>query len=351
MPFTPGGNTGSYRFDVDLYLHYTNSAIQSASDQGQPIQTQSYEKATSYLLVETGSYTANILGGTIAYLTAFSTSSDSFCSASAVVSASLVMQITGTSFGIPFRHSENTPLYVSGQGILTNPYIPYTSSIIGSNFTITRIYVYPEVIERTPTPTPTATPTPTPSPTPTATPTETPTATPTPTGAPTFTPTPTPTNTPIPPTATPTPTPTATPTETPTPTPTETPTPTPTSLPASPTFTVTSGLYPLTGVSTGGGNITNNTGATVYIYAWYSSGGQSSGTISNISGDVAGTSLTVTGTITGMNQNFYSTQFATIASDGLSKAWNLSKNDNLGSTQLKLGYSTTIGGSITQLNP
>ena len=236
----------------------------------------------------------------------------------------------------------------------------------------------------TPTPAPTATPVPTATPAPTATPTPTPAPTATPTPAPTATPTPAPTATPTPtptpaPTATPTPAPTATPvptatpaptaTPTPTPAPTATPTPAPTATPtpaptATPTPTPTPGsvsitvddpevfVYPVTaGNGSASGTITNTSGATVYIYLVFNSGGNSSGNIGSDSGVVDGTSIPMSGTVTSSGQAIYSVTYATITDGSTGLAWSLSKQDTLSSgASLRLGYSTTIGGTIIPIN-
>jgi len=202
----------------------------------------------------------------------------------------------------------------------------------------------------TPTGTPTSTPTQTPTQTPTSTRTSTPTATPTqtPTNTLTGTPTQTPTNTP-------TNTLTGTPTQTPTNTLTGTPTNTPTA--GAITFTVTNpgpSPYPVSaGNGSASGTIKNNSGATIYVYSVFNSGGQGSGAITGDTGIVAGgVALDIPGgPITAFGQTFYSTAFKTLPSDNPSYAWSLQKNDTYSSATLALGYSTTIGGPINLLFP
>jgi hypothetical protein len=191
-------------------------------------------------------------------------------------------------------------------------------------------------------------PTPTPTPAPTATPIPAPTATPAPT------PTPVPTATPAP-TATPTPAPTATPALTATPTPTPAPTATPV---GSVILTVNnSGEFPypiLAGNGSASGTITNNSGVTIYVYSVFNSGGQNSGTINGDTGTVAGgLALNIPGgPITSFGQTFYSTNYETLISDNTSVSWNLTKNDGYSSgATLRLGYSTTVGGTINLLSP
>jgi len=200
--------------------------------------------------------------------------------------------------------------------------------------------------------TPTATPTQTPTQTPTNTPTSTSTSTPTqtPTSTLTSTPTQTPTNTQ-------TATPTSTPTNTPTSTPTRTLPPTPTNTPPAVMFTVTNpGMFPYpvsAGNGTASGTITNNSGATIYVYSVFNSGGQSSGTIMGDTGYVAGgIALDIPGgPITSTGQTFLSTNYETLPSDNTTVAWSLSKQDGYSSATLMLGYSTTPGGFINLLFP
>lgn len=110
-------------------------------------------------------------------------------------------------------------------------------------------------------------------------------------------------------------------------------------------------FYPVTaGNGSASGTIRNTLGVTIFIYLIFNSGGNTSGSCSSDSGDVNGLALNLTGTITGAGQNFYSSNYYTLA-NGVTKAWTLSKQDGLSSgASLKLGYSTTVGGSITPIN-
>jgi hypothetical protein len=110
--------------------------------------------------------------------------------------------------------------------------------------------------------------------------------------------------------------------------------------------------YPVTtGNASSSGTISNTTGATVYVYIVFNSGGSSSGTIGSDSGVINGTSIAMSGTVTSSGQTIYSATYATIANGSTGLAWSLSKQDGItnGST-LKLGYSTTVGGAITLIN-
>lgn len=112
--------------------------------------------------------------------------------------------------------------------------------------------------------------------------------------------------------------------------------------------------YPITaGNGSASGTLTNNSGSTIYVYAWFNSGGISSGNINGDGGSFSGgVALTIpTGPITASGQDWYSTNYETILSDNISKNWALSKQDGLSSgPTLKLGYSTTIGGTKIPLN-
>jgi len=205
----------------------------------------------------------------------------------------------------------------------------------------------------TPTPSPSRTPYPTqevPSLTPTNTPTVTPTVTPsvTPTISKTPSVTPTISTTPsITPTISKTPsiTPTATVSVTPSITPSLTPTPSAGGI----SINVIDYVYPVTaGYGSSSGTITNTSGVTIYVYLVFNSGGHNSGNINNDSGDVEGNILSMSGTITSYGQYFYSTSYVALANGSTNIGWNLSKQDNLSSgASLRLGYSTTPGGTIT----
>lgn len=109
-------------------------------------------------------------------------------------------------------------------------------------------------------------------------------------------------------------------------------------------------LYPVTaGNGSASGTLWNNTGSTIYVYGVFNSGGNSSGSINADSGVVNGVSLPFSGTITGSGQTFYSTTYSTL-NNGDFVTWSLSKQDTLSSgATLQLGYSTTIGGSVSNI--
>jgi hypothetical protein len=118
------------------------------------------------------------------------------------------------------------------------------------------------------------------------------------------------------------------------------------------TKTTTSGTYVVSGgSSTAAGQLTNNTGVTLYIYGYFISGGDTTGDVSSDSGTVSSTNLTFTGTISGSGQQIYSTNYHTLSSDNTPVSWSLSKQDGLtnGST-MRLAYATTIGGTITDIS-
>ena len=120
-------------------------------------------------------------------------------------------------------------------------------------------------------------------------------------------------------------------------------------------FTVTSGLFPYPlngGNASASGTITNNSGSTIYVYAYFQSAGQSSGTINGDTGTVnGGFPLDIPGgPITSFGQSFYSTNYETLISNNIAVPWNLNKQDGFGNgSTLSLAYSTTVGGSKTQL--
>jgi len=113
--------------------------------------------------------------------------------------------------------------------------------------------------------------------------------------------------------------------------------------------------YPISaGNGSASGTITNNSGSTIYVYSYFNSGGQSSGTIQGDTGFVAGgIALDIPGgPITSFGQSFYSTNYETLLSDNTTYAWSLSKQDGFSSgATLSLAYSTTVGGSKMQLLP
>ena len=124
------------------------------------------------------------------------------------------------------------------------------------------------------------------------------------------------------------------------------------------TFTVSNSVqfpYPITaGNGSASGTITNNSGSTIYVYSYFNSGGQSSGTIQGDSGTVAGgLALNIPGgPITSSGQAFYSTNYETLPSNNTTVNWNINKQDGFSSgATLSLAYSTTVGGSKMQLLP
>jgi hypothetical protein len=133
------------------------------------------------------------------------------------------------------------------------------------------------------------------------------------------------------------------------------PTPPPT---GSLTFTVSNPgtfPYPVTaGNGEASGTLINNTGNTIYVYSWFNSGGNTSGNTASDSAQFSGGSpldIPFT-TISGSGQTVYSTDYETIISDNTTKYWSITKNDGLTSgATMRLGYSTTVGGTITALAP
>ena len=113
--------------------------------------------------------------------------------------------------------------------------------------------------------------------------------------------------------------------------------------------------YPVTaGNGSASGTLINNTGNTIYVYSWFNSGGNTSGNTASDSAQFSGGSpldIPFT-TISGSGQTVYSTTYETIISDNTTKFWTVTKNDGLTSgATMRLGYSTTIGGTITALAP
>jgi hypothetical protein len=201
----------------------------------------------------------------------------------------------------------------------------------------------------------------------TSTTTTTTTAAPTTTTTTTAAPTTTSTTTAAPTTSTTTAAPTTTSTTTAAPTTTSTTTTTTTAAPtttSTTTTTTTAGLvsitsnnqamfpYPVTtGNASSSGTISNTSGATVYVYIVFNSGGSSSGNIGSDSGVINGTSIPMSGTVTSSGQTINSTTYATITNGSTGLAWSLSKQDGIGNgSTLKLGYSTTVGGTINLLS-
>ena len=113
--------------------------------------------------------------------------------------------------------------------------------------------------------------------------------------------------------------------------------------------------YPVSaGNGSASGTIKNNSGSTIYVYAYFNSASQNNGTIQGDTGTVnGGLALDIPGgPITTYGQSFYSTNYETLPSDNTTVNWNLSKQDGFSSgPTLSLAYSTTIGGSKMQLLP
>lgn len=124
------------------------------------------------------------------------------------------------------------------------------------------------------------------------------------------------------------------------------------------TFTVNNpGTFPYpvsAGNGSASGTLINNSGATIYVYSWFNSGGNTSGNTASDSAQFSGGSpldIPFT-TITSSGQTVYSTAYETIISDNTTKNWTITKNDNLTSgATMRLGYSTTPGGTINPLSP
>jgi hypothetical protein len=165
-------------------------------------------------------------------------------------------------------------------------------------------------------------------------------------------PTPTPTLTS---TGTPTGSPTLTPTSTPSGTPTLTTTPTSTSTtPTSPTFTINSpGVFPYPVTAGNGfasGTITNNTGANLYFYVGYNSGGSSSGNASASLTINTNTENVYITPITRMGQSAWSVGALLVPSGG-TYSWSITKNDGLSSgNSAYMGYATSLGGAIIKVS-
>ena len=109
--------------------------------------------------------------------------------------------------------------------------------------------------------------------------------------------------------------------------------------------------YPVTaGNGSASGTLENTTASPVYVYVVFNSGGVNSGSIGSDGGNIDAVSLPMSGTITSFGQTIYSASYYTLASGASLIPWSLSKADGLSSgASLRLGYSTTPGGSITLL--
>lgn len=121
--------------------------------------------------------------------------------------------------------------------------------------------------------------------------------------------------------------------------------------PAVVTFYVGGGTYPATANLSAGGSIKNNTGSPIYVYLKFNSGGNTSGNVSSNYGSVDTTNLTMSGTVSGSGQTIVSSNYHTLPSDNTNYNWTVYKNDNLTSgATLRLAYSTTVGGTLTDLS-
>lgn len=109
--------------------------------------------------------------------------------------------------------------------------------------------------------------------------------------------------------------------------------------------------YPVaSGNGSASGTIRNTTGSSVYVYVVFNSGGTNTGSIGSDSGNIDTLSIPMSGTVTNFGQTIYSSTYYTLTAGASGIPWSLSKQDGLSSgASLRLGYSTTPGGSITLL--
>jgi hypothetical protein len=116
------------------------------------------------------------------------------------------------------------------------------------------------------------------------------------------------------------------------------------------TYTTILGLYPVTGAfSNASINITNNSGATIYLYLVYNSGGNSSGTANSFSWFNLVTQAFASGPFTNYGQNIVSTVYFSQSNATTIQA-DINKSDNYTSgASVRVAYSTTPGGSLTYL--
>ena len=119
-------------------------------------------------------------------------------------------------------------------------------------------------------------------------------------------------------------------------------------------FMVRFGLYPTsgTGYQEGYVRLRNNSGSTIYVYAYYNSGGANSGT-ANGSIELEAPPIIATGstpilinsTISSYGQNIYSTAYYAIPNT-ITADLKVVKDDSIGSgSAMRLAYSTTVGGT------
>ena len=105
-----------------------------------------------------------------------------------------------------------------------------------------------------------------------------------------------------------------------------------------------SGTYPVMGASgtTGGVVITNNSGATIYIYGGYYSAG-ASGTVNTSFYFSTVETINLTAST---STYYYTTNYATLTNGSSTGTYSITKNDALGTGAIaKYFYSTTIGGT------
>ncbi len=113
------------------------------------------------------------------------------------------------------------------------------------------------------------------------------------------------------------------------------------------TKTTTTGTYVVSGGNSyAAGQLTNNTGVTLYIYGYFISGGDTTGDVSSDAGSVSTTNLTFTGTISGSGQQIYSTNYHTLSSNNTPVSWSLSKQDGL-IYNVRVKAFNTLGVSST----
>jgi hypothetical protein len=118
------------------------------------------------------------------------------------------------------------------------------------------------------------------------------------------------------------------------------------------TYSTNSGLYPVTGnvLTTAVITVTNGLSSNIYLWGSFNSGGANSG---NISGDglssVGYPIIGMSGTVSSFGQTIYSSLSWQIP-PGASIVLTVTKNDGIGSgSTMRVAYSTTIGGSKTNI--
>ena len=116
-------------------------------------------------------------------------------------------------------------------------------------------------------------------------------------------------------------------------------------------YMTTSGLYPVTGTGLQAANIKlrNTSGSTIYVYAFYNSGGATSGFANGYLQLTGQPSVSVFGNVTGVNQSTYSSSYFTIANN-TTVTITVVKDDSVGSgASMRAAYSTSVGGSKTTI--